>query len=192
MKDHDILLVREVLAVDPYSHPQGSRERSNLWEEIVFHLNALADPKFTVTTRSVRDRVKLVIIKKYKKKMEEEKKASGLAGDPPTEFENAMEEICEKFDAADKEQQNQSKEKKEKIEKDKKEAQEMRNKALERVGETRKKQQLDGADPDVKPGKRARRSGTETIEYLREQSMIRKEELDLKRQVQAAQEKKAG
>ena len=84
--------------------------------------------------------------------MEEEKKASGLAGDPPTEFENAMEEICEKFNAADKEQQNLSKGKKEKIEKDK-EAQEMRNKALERVGETRKKQPLDGAYPDVKPGK---------------------------------------
>jgi len=25
-KDHDLLLIREVLAVDPYSQPKGSRE----------------------------------------------------------------------------------------------------------------------------------------------------------------------
>lgn len=175
-KDHDILLVREVLAVDPFSEPKGSRERSSLWEVISFHLNAVPDPKFAVNARSVRDRINLTLIKKYKKKMSEEEKASGIEGDPPSEFDNAMEEICEKSDAADKEQQNQSKGKKEKIEKEKKEAEEMRNRALERVGETRKKQQLDAgcADPDVKPGKRVRRSGAETIDYLKEQAKVSK------------------
>ena len=51
-------------------------------------------------------------------------------------------------------------ERKEKIDKEKKEAEEIRNKALERVGETRKRQQLnEGSTEDVKPGKR-KRSGS--------------------------------
>ena len=33
-KDQDLLLVREVLTVDPYSQPKGSRERAKLCEEI--------------------------------------------------------------------------------------------------------------------------------------------------------------
>ena len=33
-KDQDLLLLREVLTVDPYSQPKGSRERAKLWEEI--------------------------------------------------------------------------------------------------------------------------------------------------------------
>ena len=196
-KDHDILLVREVLAVDPYSEPKGSKERSKLWEEIAIHLNAVPDPQFSVTTRAVRDRVNLVLMKKYKKRMADEEKASGIAVDAPTEFDSAMEQICEKADAADKDHENLSKENKAKIEKEKKEAEEMRNKALERVGETRKrKEDADhGAYADSKqPAKRGRRSGLETVEYLRELSenerKIKQEELELRRQEKAAQEKR--
>lgn len=190
-KDHDILLVREVLAIDPFSEPKGSRERSSLWEEIAHHLNAVSDPKFAVSARSVRDRVNLVLIKKYKKKITDEENVSGIEGDPPSEFDNGMEEICEKAATCDKEQQNLSQGRKENIEKEKKEAQEIRNKALERVGETRKRQQLnEGSTEDVKPGKRMRRNGSDTIEYLREQSKFKKEELQLQKEAKAAQEKR--
>ena len=190
-KDHDILLVREVLAIDPFSEPKGSRERSSLWEEIAHHFNAVSDPKFTVTARSVRDRVNLVLIRKYEKKIADEEKASGIEVDPPSEFDNAMEEICEKAASSDKEQQNLSQGRKEKIDKEKKEAEEIRNKALEKVGETRKRQQLnEGSTEDVKPGKRMRRSGNEAVEYLKEQSKFKKEELQLQREAQASQEKR--
>ena len=40
-KDHDLLLVREVLIVDPYSQPKGIRERVKLWEEIALNLSAV-------------------------------------------------------------------------------------------------------------------------------------------------------
>ena len=33
-KDHDLLLVREVLTVDPYSLPKGSRERANCGKKL--------------------------------------------------------------------------------------------------------------------------------------------------------------
>ena len=61
-KDHDLLLIREVMAVDPYSQPKGSRERerAKLWEEIAMSLNSVSAPQFSVTARCVRDRVNLV------------------------------------------------------------------------------------------------------------------------------------
>ena len=45
-KDHDLLLVREVLIVDPYSQPKGIRERVKLWEEIALNLSAVSEPRF--------------------------------------------------------------------------------------------------------------------------------------------------
>ena len=53
-KDHDLLLVREVLTVDPYSQPKGSRERARLWEEIASNLSAVSEPRFSVSLRSVK------------------------------------------------------------------------------------------------------------------------------------------
>ena len=38
-KEHDDLLVKEVLALDPYSSPKGSTERNNVWDSIAGHLN---------------------------------------------------------------------------------------------------------------------------------------------------------
>ena len=48
-KEHDDLLVKEVLALDPYSSPKGSTERSNVWDSIAGHLNACSYVKFAVS-----------------------------------------------------------------------------------------------------------------------------------------------
>ena len=188
-KEHDILLVREVLAVDPYSQPKGSRERAKLREQIAINLNAVSMPRLTVSLRSVRDRINQVLIKKYKKKVAEETKASGITVDEPSEFDIAMEEICEKAEAAERDLQMMSEERKANLEKEKRQAEDMRAKALEKVGETKKRE----ASDDVKKGKKARRSGADTITYLKERSeeefKIRQEELELKKQEQRAQAK---
>lgn len=100
--------------------------------------------------------------------------ASGIEVAPPSESDSAMEEICEKANASDKEHQNLSQVRKEKIGNEK-EAEEIRNKALERIGETMKRQQVnEGSTKDVKPGRRKRRSGSEALEYLREQLKLQK------------------
>ena len=65
----------------------------------------MSEPRFSVSARSVRDRVNLVLIKKHKRKVAEESKASGIAVDEPSEFDAAIEEICEKAEAAEREQQ---------------------------------------------------------------------------------------
>ena len=78
----------------------GSRERAKLWEEIALNLSAVSEPRFSVSVRSVTDRVNLVLIKKHERKVAEESKASGIAVDEPSEFDAAIEEICEKAEAA--------------------------------------------------------------------------------------------
>ena len=91
-------------------------------------------------------------------------------------------------------QQMMSEERKTNLEKEKRQAEDMRAKALEKVGETRKRvANDDGSGEPEKKEKRGRRSGTETISYLKEKSekefQIRKEELDLKKKEQYAQGK---
>ena len=103
-KDQDLLLIRKVLTVDPYSQPKGSKERAKLWKETVLNLSAVYEPRFSVSVRSVRDCVNLVLIKKHKKKVAEESKASGIAVDEFSEFDAAVEEICEEAEAAEREE----------------------------------------------------------------------------------------
>ena len=189
-KDHDLLLIREVLAVDPYSQRKGSRQRAKLWEEIAMSLNSVSAPQFSVTVRSVRDRVNLVLIKKHKKKVAEENKASGITPDEPSEFELGMEEICQKAEAAERDQQVISEKRKANLEKEKKQVEDMRAKALKKVGETKKRVAVSdncSREPEKK-AKRARRSATETIAYLREKSakefQIRQEELQIRKECQ--------
>lgn len=77
-------------------------------------------------------------------------------------------------------------EKKASAEKEKKQVEDIRAKALERVGETRKRVVGDevSEEPEKKE-KRTRRCGAETIVYLREKSekefKIRQEELELRK-----------
>ena len=103
-KDQDLLLIRKVLTVDPYSQPKGSKERAKLWKETVLNLSAVYKPRFSVSVRSVRDCVNLVLIKKHKRKVAEESKASGIAVDELSELDAAVEEICEKAEAAEREE----------------------------------------------------------------------------------------
>ena len=58
-EEHDLMLCREVLVMEPFRHPKQSRERGEIWGEIAQNLNGLSVPKFTVRTRSVRDRLTL-------------------------------------------------------------------------------------------------------------------------------------
>ena len=85
--------------------------------------------------------------------------------------------------------------KKANAEKEKKQVEDIRAKALEKVGETRKRVvSNDVSEESEKKDKRTRRSGEETMVYLREKSekefKIRQEELELKKQEQCAQAKR--
>ena len=52
LENHDIVLLREILHIHPWSKPHGSVKRGQLWDEIAVLLNSLEDMNFQVTTRS--------------------------------------------------------------------------------------------------------------------------------------------
>lgn len=120
--------------------------------------------------------------------MQQERKASGIEVAPPTEFDQLMEEIVGRAGDAEKEQKAGQDERKEKQDRERKVAEEVRAQALERFGQTRKRQGV-----EAKEDKPVRRSGGETIEYLKERSQqhmrLGEEELKIQREAQEANAK---
>ena len=105
-----VLLLREILAVEPYTFKPKSKERGNAWTLIANTLNTLKDPMFNVNQRSVRDRYK-VLETRFNEKEREEAKASGISPEE-SEIDQAMQEIIEKMNEAEQSYHKISEEKK--------------------------------------------------------------------------------
>ena len=105
--------------------------------------------------------------------------------DEETELEMALSEIIEKEQAADLERKENTNTLTKKNENDKASAEESRLKALERLGQT-KKRNADSCDEVIKP--KSRRSTTEAVKILKEkfenEKEFRKEEIELKKKEQ--------
>ena len=175
---HDLNLCEEVLVVEPWKHPYRSKERGDSWNEIANNLNASDHPTFKVSKRSVRDRLTL-LQQKYKAKMRMEEAASGIDCQE-TKLDKALEEIIEKEKAATDARSLQDDNKKT----EKAAAEEHRNRAVERLGET-KKRNAEKQDEKAQTAKKGRRSTSEVVEFLKEkserESVLRKEDLELRR-----------
>lgn len=109
-----------------------------------------------------------------------------------TEVEVALEELIEKEDAAETEQRVVDNQKKIKNSQDREDAENIRNKAMERLGQTQKREADEGETVGRK--KRKRSSGSDTLSFLREKNeqvqAIQKEEFDLRRQQLELESKK--
>ena len=136
-EEDDLMLCREVLVMEPFKLQKQSRERGEIWGEIAQNLNGLSVPKFTVRTRSVRDRLTL-FLRKYKEKVRKEEQGSSMRCDEETELEMALSEDIEKEQAADLERKENTNTLTKKNEKDKASAEESRLKTLERLDQTKK------------------------------------------------------
>ena len=79
-----------------------------------------------------------ILMKKYKQKMRDEEKASGISPEP-TELDRAVEEIIQLEETAEMEQQTSNGAQKEKEETDRQKAENMRKTAMEKLGGTRKR-----------------------------------------------------
>ena len=183
-EEHDLMLCREVLVMEPFQYPKQSREIGEIWGEIAQNLNGLSLTKFTVRTRSVRDRLTL-LLRKNKEKMRNEEQGSGMKCDEETELEMPLSEIIEKEQAADLERKENTNTLTKKNENDKASAEESRLKALERLGQT-KKRNADSCDEVIKP--KSRRSTTEAVQILKEkfekEKEFWKEEMKLRKKEQ--------
>ncbi|XP_065063707.1 uncharacterized protein LOC135690167 [Rhopilema esculentum] len=143
---HDECLVTELLVVEPYNHKPGSKERGLAWKQIAENLNSIPEQDFRVTARSVRDRF-LKLLENFKKNEVAEKRASGIQGVEYNNLYHGMLDISERMEEA----QLSWAEAKDRIkvneDKENKKAEDMRMKAVERLGETRKrKEEEDGTE----------------------------------------------
>ena len=181
---HDIFFLRELLVNEPYLYKKGSAERGKCYENLSQILNSATEIKFKVSTRSVRDHLK-VLINNFKRKNREEEKASGIEV-LETEVDVALGDIVDRFKEADEEQALQN-EKKAKDIADQAKAAEMRKRSLETFSETRDR----NSSEDITSPKRSRNNGSDTINYLREKGerdeKLKREELELKKEEQKNQ-----
>eukprot|EP00795_Rhopilema_esculentum_P002222 gene2222-biopygen11283 len=141
-KQHDVLLCREVLVVQPFTFRNGTHDRGQCWERIANNLNLVEHPHFIVDQRSVRDRF-TKLEKDFNRKKASEERASGISPEEPDELDQALEDITETA----REQQEQllrgEVKKKNDIEKEKETAEAVRKRAMERMGETRERENVE-------------------------------------------------
>ena len=134
-EEHDIILVREMLADSPFAHTNcGTVQRGRKWNEIVEQLSNVETPRFKVDQRGVWERYSL-IAKTYQKKIREEEGASGISTPELTELDQALEDLIAREDEADRGIQETTTQKR-KVKDDKKDAEEIRKRAMERLGTT--------------------------------------------------------
>ena len=166
--NHDIALAREVLLLEPYRYKARTVERGKVWQKIADNLNSHAVLRFLVTKKSVREHLKL-LLDKYRARIQKERRDSGVEVEE-TELDQALEEINEKWEAAE-EQDILLLNNKKKTEEDRAMGEEVRMRACEKLSETvKRKGESEGSSEPKK--KRSRKGGNDTIEFLREKANI--------------------
>ena len=182
--EHDVLLCREILLVEPYNHKPSTRERGQAWDTIAADLNCIKEVIFNVNKRSVRDRYNL-LVDKFKKQERHLERASGIDYQED-ELDQLLRELVEKSQEAAVVHEKSNFEKKVAVENDKAAAIDQRNKAMESLGETKKRKSLE----DESPQRKSRNNGSETLMYLREKAErdqeMRLEDMRIRREENAA------
>ena len=185
---HDVYLCREILAIQPFQYKPRTKESGNAWQKLADDLNENTKRVllFCINSKSVREHLNL-LIGKHKSEKRKEENASG-SSPLDTELKTALDDINAKSNVA-KESYGNSKEEQDEIDKDRKNAQKIRQAAIERLAETKKrnKEEKEETGEETSSPKRGRyrQSGRETISYLREKTTLemdmRKEELAVKK-----------
>ena len=184
----DLLLLQEIVVSQPYKFKPSTRDRGQVWEGITARLNAteLFHDRLR-NKRAVRDRYQL-LSKKFKNKMAEEERASGISPEM-TETDKLLEQIVEQFEESERDAGEQSEKNDQNKENERKKAEEMRNRSMEKLGETQKRKATAEDGQQTTPRKRS--SGSETLVYLREKAErefeLRQEELEVEKKEQSAQ-----
>ena len=138
---HEDMPLREVLVLEPYLYRQGSKEKEAAWSKIAENLTSMG---IKASQRSVRI--------EFKRKEAMEERASGVDVEY-TERDRAMWDILERIN----ESKVTTESKKEKEMEEKATAEEMRKKATERFGETRRRHAEENEEL-VTPGRKRRRN----------------------------------
>ena len=166
-REHDILLCREVLALEIYKYKKGTNEAGRLWDEIAKNLGGCQTVRFksNLSQRAVRKRFNL-IQGRFKENEKTELAASGISVPEQDELDLLLEDIAERErDGIAKASEKKGQEKAT--------AEDIRNKALERMGQTKKRKSEDGQEPKER---KSRRSSTEALQFMQEKAKSGREE----------------
>ena len=167
-EEKEVLLAREILVTEPYRFKEKSKERGQSWQRVCENLNKLEG--FTTTSRSVRDRFKL-LEGRYKKKMNDERRQSGIDVPEMSEIDSLLEEIVLRKTEAENVN-------KDKVTKEKELGEDVRQRALETFKETKERN-----EGEPKP-KKTRNTGCDTVEFSREKmevdNLLKASELQLR------------
>ena len=134
-------------------------------------LNCHSAQGFNVNQRSVRDRFN-ILAKRVKAKLSKDERESGGGESDLRETEKLVEELIVLSEESEKRNEYQSEAKRKAMANEKKQALEMRDRALERLGETRKMNEEEKENEKQTVTKKWRRSGEETLEWLRERAAV--------------------
>ena len=120
--------------MQPWQHRKGTSERGDDWEKLAVSLNAIPNPQFRVTQRSVRDHYS-TMEKRRRKKSGKKREPQVFTLEEDKELDQLLDEIMELFDESDK----AIDETKQKQQEEVKKAEEMRKRSLEIFKESAKK-----------------------------------------------------
>ena len=130
----DLLLLEEIVVSEPYQYKSSTRERGKIWEDITERLNANDAFKNQLgNKRAIRDRYTL-LAKKFKKRMAEEERASGVSPEM-SEQDKLLEQIIERFKESDREADENAQQGDKNKENDRKKVEEMRKRSMEKLGD---------------------------------------------------------
>ena len=188
-ENHDVLLLREMLASELFSFKKGSVSRGEAWDSIVEKLQAIQSPIFIIKDkRAIRDRWQL-LGKKYTQRMRQEESASGISVEEQSEKDVLIEELVEREKTPCQESTTALKQK------DKETAEDIRKKALETMGQTKRRKSQDNSDDDdqsCSKKKKTKRCSEPLVDFLQDKANadreLRQQELELKKQEQSDQQ----
>ncbi|CAH3184209.1 unnamed protein product [Porites lobata] len=167
--EHDVLMLREMVVSDVFSFKKGSVSRGDAWDSIAEKLNQIDSPQFRIKDkRGVRERW-VLLRRKFRSKIREEEAASGVV-------------LIEREDTIKPDDNRLSVQQKN----DKDKAEDIRKKAMESMGETKKRKLSRGTTDEDQPTTSGRkRSAQPLVDFLRENANaereLRQQELDIKR-----------
>ena len=188
-EEKDVILLTAMAGEGVFEWKHGSRERGSAWDVVAKNLNC--QKEFSVNQRSLRDRFN-TLARKVKAKLAKEERATGGGEVLQSESDKLVEELITLRDESEKKGEDQSEAKREAVVNEKKQALEMRDRALERIGETRKRNEEERAEEKKTVGKKRRRSGGDMLEWLKERAEsdleIKKQEIKEKREEREAME----
>ena len=164
----DLQLLKQIATEGVLTHKQRSKQRGTKRQKVADNISVSVG--HDLTSGAARDRYNMVA-KKYRARMAREERATVEGGEELTESESLLEELIEIKDETERQMENENEAKNKRIDQERVQALEMRERAMERLGQTRKR--VGEASGNGKPAQK-RRSG-DMMEWLQERVELEKE-----------------